>query len=395
MASGSSANSYRLSDLAKRLGGRLEGEDREVNGLASLEESGPDDIAILLHRRYRQEAKECRAGALVTDFSENIETTKPQIKVKDSYEALLGLGALWAPDPLSSPPLGVHPTAVVEEGVQLGADVRIGAGVFLGKGSSVGDRTVIHPLCFLGDDSHIGKDGLIYPGVVIREKCIVGDRVLLHPGVVLGADGFGFTFDGNQRKKIPQIGTVELGHDVEIGANSCVDRSTLGVTRIGNGTKLDNLVQVGHNVTIGEHTVIVAQVGMAGSTHVGNKVTMSGQVASIGHLKIGDGTVLAARTGITKDVAPGSIISGFPARPHRQDLKLQALYERLPDLFEKIQKLETEIAELQKAKGRSTSAKSASIGAKRNSSGETVRTKKKLARKRRKSRIKSIKKARK
>lgn len=391
MASGSSANSYKLSELAKRLGGRLEGEDREVNGLASLEESGPDDIAILLHRRYRQEAKDCPAAALVTAHSEDIETTKPQIKVKDSYEALLALGLLWAPDPLSSPALGVHPTAVVEEGVQLGADVRIGAGVFLGKGSSVGDRTVVHPLCFLGDDSHIGKDGLIYPGVIIREKCTVGDRALLHPGVVLGADGFGFTFDGNTRKKIPQIGTVVIGNDVEIGANSCVDRSTLGVTRIGNGTKLDNLVQVGHNVTIGSHTVIVSQVGMAGSTRVGNKVTMSGQVASIGHLKIGDGTVLGARTGITKDVAPGSIISGFPARPHRQDLKLQALYERLPDLFEKIQMLETEIAKLQKAKGRSASAKSASIGAKRKSRANTVRANKKLAKKPKKPRKKDRK----
>jgi len=345
-----SVKSYRLSDLAKRLGGRLEGKDREVHGLAPLEDSGPDDIAILLHPRYRQTARESRAGALVTALSENIPTSTPQIRVSDPYQALLGLGPLWAPDPLKPPPPGVHPTAVLAEGVHLGVEVRIGAGVYLAKGVSVGDRTVIHPLCFMGDDSRIGADSLLYPGVVIREKCLVGDRAILHPGVVLGADGFGFTFDGKKRGKIPQIGTVELGDDVEIGANSCVDRSTLGVTRIGHGTKLDNLVQVGHNVTIGSDTVIVAQVGMAGSTHIGNRVTMSGQVASIGHLKVGDGTVLAARTGITKDVPPGSIISGFPARPHRQDLYLQALYERLPDLFKKVQELEKKISSASKVK---------------------------------------------
>jgi UDP-3-O-[3-hydroxymyristoyl] glucosamine N-acyltransferase len=244
-------------------------------------------------------------------------------------------------------PRTVHPTAVIDDTAVLGQDVSIGAHVVIEGGVVIGDRTTILPGTCILRHSRLGSDCLVYPNVVIREFTEIGDRVILHGGVVLGSDGFGFMTEGSVHHKVPQIGRVVLEDDVEVGANSCIDRATTGITRVRRGTKIDNLVQVAHNVEIGEDSLLCAQVGVSGSTQVGSRVKLAGQAGLVGHIRIGDGAVVGAQGGVTKSVPPETCVSGYPARPHQIAVRQQAALGRLPELLETVRHLQERLAALE------------------------------------------------
>jgi UDP-3-O-[3-hydroxymyristoyl] glucosamine N-acyltransferase len=221
----------------------------------------------------------------------------------------------------------------------------------VGEGSEIGDRAVLYPGVYVGESVRVGEETVLYPNVVIMDRCAVGSRVIIHGGTVIGSDGFGFARDGVRYVKIPQVGVVVIEDDVEIGANCCVDRAAMGKTWVKRGVKTDNLVQIGHNVTIGEDTILVAQVGIAGSTEVGNRVALGGQVGVVGHIKIGDGAMIGAQSGVGQEVAPGQVLSGSPAFPHREWLRAQAVFAKLPELKRTVSDLERRVKELERAAG--------------------------------------------
>jgi len=249
----------------------------------------------------------------------------------------------------SGPPAGIHPAAVVDPSAQLGADVHVGALAVIGPRVRVGARSVIHPHVVLYPDVEIGEDCRLHSGVQVREGCRLGHRVVLQNGVVIGGDGFGFAKDEAGRyEKIPQIGRVIVEDDVEIGALTAVDRASLGETRIGRGTKIDNLVQIGHSVVIGHDTVIAGQVGIAGSTRIGNRVTLAGQVGVVGHLTISDDVIVTAQSGIPGSLEPGTIVSGSPAFENRAWLKAVAVFQKLPDFARRLRELTRRVDDLEK-----------------------------------------------
>jgi UDP-3-O-[3-hydroxymyristoyl] glucosamine N-acyltransferase len=250
--------------------------------------------------------------------------------------------ALLHPETL--PPPGVHSSAEVHPSAELGAEVHVGPLVVLGPRVRIGRGTVLHALVTIAEDAVVGEDCVLHSGVHVRERCRLGNRVVVQDGAVIGADGFGFAKDENGRyHKIPQRGVVVIEDDVEVGALTAIDRAALSETRIGRGVKIDNLVQIGHSVVIGEDTVLAGQVGIAGSTVVGNKVTLAGQVGVAGHLKIGDGVIATAQTGVPNTLAAGRVVSGYPAIDNRAWLKSSAVFARLPDLQKRIRELEREI----------------------------------------------------
>ncbi|MGH7534031.1 MAG: UDP-3-O-(3-hydroxymyristoyl)glucosamine N-acyltransferase, partial [Gemmatimonadales bacterium] len=258
------------------------------------------------------------------------------------YLAYARAVALLHPQPRPQP--GVHLSAQVDPTAVLGPDVHVGALAVIGARARVGARTVIHPQVVLGAEVEVGEDCLIHSGVQVRERCRLGHRVILQNGAVIGGDGFGFAKDPEGRyEKVPQIGVVVIEDDVEIGALAAVDRAALGETRIGRGTKIDNLVQVGHSVTIGSDAVIAGQVGIAGSSKIGNRVTLAGQVGVVGHLTIGDGAVVTAQSGVPGTVEPGAVISGSPAFEHRAWLKAVAVFAKLPELQKRLRELERKL----------------------------------------------------
>ena len=276
------------------------------------------------------------------------------IRVKDVDRAFDKAVALFAPPPPAITP-GIHPTAVIAGDVRLGKDVAVGPYCVLEPGVRVGDRTVISAGCYLGHGTVVGKDGRLYPHVSVREGTCIGDRAIIHSGVVIGSDGYGFVPEEKNGKlvitKIPQTGTVEIGDDVEIGANATIDRARFGKTRIGNSVKIDNLVQVGHNVVVGDCSGIVAQVGISGSTTIGSRVLLYGQAGVAGHLHIGDGAVIGAQAGVSKDVAPGAHVRGTPAMPDEKMGESHANVMRLPHLKKRVAELERRLAETEKKIG--------------------------------------------
>jgi len=332
----------RLRELAERLGCELLGDGEvEVRGVAGIEQAGPGDLTFLANPKYAGHLAGTRAAAVVVGPGH--EAALPRLVAKNPYLAFARAVALLCPS--ARPAAGVHPQAHVDPTATLGEDVHVGAFAVVGPRVRVGARTVLRPHVVLYEDATVGADCLLHSGVQVRERCRLGDRVVVQNGAVIGADGFGFARDGEgQYHKFPQVGTVVIEDDVEIGALAAIDRAALGETRVGRGTKLDNLVQVGHSVTIGRDCVLAGQVGIAGSTRVGDRVTLAGQVGVAGHLTISDDVIVTAQSGIPGFVEKGKIVSGSPAIDNRAWLRSTAVFAKLPELQRRVRELEARLA---------------------------------------------------
>ena len=333
-------------DIAEIVGGKLSGNpDEIIAGVAGIKEAQPGDLTFVGSPKYFSALKSTRASVIILASNAKVESDRTLIRVDDPMAAFVKAVQRIVPPPICFKP-GVHPSAAISPTATLGKDVSIQPFVVIDDGAMIGARTVIGAGSYVGHESQVGADCIIYPRVTMRERTKLGDRVVLHGGVVLGADGFGYEFTGGKHEKIPQVGSVEIGDDVEIGANTTIDRARFGKTRIGKGTKIDNLVQIGHNCVIGEHCIICGLVGMAGSTIIGDHVTIAGQVGIAGHLTIGDKSIIMAQAGVTKDVPPGSFMLGAPAVPHTKFKRVNAATQRLPELVEKLRELEQQLAEM-------------------------------------------------
>ena len=331
----------KASEIARLVGGTLQGEsDPEITGVAAVDRAQPHELTFVAHAKYAAYLQRSRAGVLlVTDDLVPAESTPlPRIVVKDVHRALAQVLAHFHPEPPLEP--GVHPTAVIGAGVTLGHDVAIDAYAVIGAGTRLGDRVRIGAHCVIDEGCMLGDDVRLHAHVTLYSKVTLGARCIIHSGARLGSDGFGYTFAEGQHRKVPQVGGVRIGDDVEIGANCTVDRGSVGETEIGNGVKIDNLVHVGHNVRIGDLSIIVAQVGISGSTVLGKGVTMAGQSGLPGHLHIGDGATIAAKSAPIGDVPAGAVYTGFPARPHKEFLRAQGALYKLHELFRRVRLLE-------------------------------------------------------
>lgn len=317
---------FLLSELTERLGGRLIGPDRRVRGILPLPQAGPEDLSFLTHPRYRDQVEGCRAAAILAPPGTQIEGVS-LILVNQPYLALAKMMRLFHP-PVRRPE-GVSPKASLAADCQLGSQVSVGPFVSTEKGCYVGDGSVLMAGVVLGERVRIGKNVTLYPSVVVGDDCEIGDRSIVQAGTVIGSDGFGFAEEEGVHLKIPQVGNVVIEEDVELGANVTIDRATLGTTRIGRGTKIDNLVQIGHNSEIGQNCLLVAQVGIAGSVKVGNGVVFAGQSGSVGHISIGDHCRIGAKAAVTRSLRAGSFVIGHPARDHREWKRAQATLSRL------------------------------------------------------------------
>lgn len=336
-------------DLATRVGGRVEGDPAvSLSAVKPIEEAGPGDLAFLGNAKYRRAAAGCRAGALLT--SPRLAPEFPVlILVENPYEALADLIGLFHPAP--APRRGVSDRAVVASDARLGKDVWVGPLAVIGSRCRVGDRAQVHAGVVLGEDCVVGEDSVLHPRVVAYPGTILGRRVQVHAGAVLGSDGYGYATSGGRHRKVPQVGVLVIEDDVEIGANTTVDRGSLGRTVIGRGTKIDNLVQVGHNVRIGEDSLIVAQAGISGSTRIGRGTVFAGQSGAVGHIRIGDGVTVAGKSVACEDLPDGSFVAGFPAIDHRLWKRAQAVFARLPGLRSELRSLLARVEELERRLG--------------------------------------------
>jgi UDP-3-O-[3-hydroxymyristoyl] glucosamine N-acyltransferase len=334
---------FTLQDLAAISGGELRGGDpsQKINGAASLSEAVPGEVTFYGDPRYLARLRKTRASAIFVplDFSE--QTAATQIRVANPSKAFEQVVLKLAPKPVQFA-RGIHPTAVVNPSAKLGRGISIQAHAVIEAKVAIGDNTVIGAGSYVGHETVIGPSCLIYPNVIIRERTRIGARVIVHGGAVIGADGFGFEFVEGKHKKIPQIGIVQIDDDVEIGANTTIDRARFGRTWIQEGAKIDNLVQIAHNVIVGKNSIIAAQTGISGSTRIGENVKMAGQVGVIGHLTIEDDTVIAAQSGISKDL-PGGAWFGSPAVPLAEAKRQIAWIHRLGKLFDRIKAIEKKL----------------------------------------------------
>lgn len=337
------SDSFTLEQVARAVGGTVSGDSSvKLAGVQPLDRACPEDLSWVSDARHARLVAQTRAGALIV-ASESQAHGRPAVVVNHPALAL----AVWleARRPAVRPRPGVSRGAHIHPTARLGRGVHVAAGATVGARARIGDRTVLWPGVFVGEDAWIGEDCNVHPNAVVLERCRVGSRCVLHPGAVIGSDGFGFVWDGTANRKVPQLGIVRIEDDVEIGSNATIDRATLGETVIGHGTKIDNLVQIGHNVQIGEHSILCGQAGVGGSARLGRRVTLAGQVGVSDHAEIGDGAVATGQAGILigSDVGPGSVVSGMPAAPHREFLKRSAWIARLPQLARRLERLERRV----------------------------------------------------
>lgn len=340
---------FRLGELAQRVGGRVIGDpDRPVSDVRPLETAGNEHLAVLHNPRYASRARGSGAGAILLADPGGLEG-RDLLVHPHPYLALARL--LEVLHPVDRPPPGVHPTAVVAPGAVLGEGASVGPLAVVEEGAAIGPRTVVGPGCVIARGARVGEDCLLHPRVVVEHGCVVGDRCILQAGVVVGGDGFGFATVDGVHHKVPQVGRAVLEDDVELGANTTVDRGSLGDTVVGRGTKIDNLVMIAHNVRLGPGCLLAAQAGIAGSTHLGGHVMMGGQSGIVGHVEIGDRTLVGAKSAVFRDLPGGEMYSGVPARPHRQWLKAQAGLNRLGELLERVRELERRLEDLERPEG--------------------------------------------
>ena len=335
--------SFIVEEIARRLNGSVQGNGAlEITGVASLDQAGAGELSFLGNPRYSPMMKTTKASVVLVGESWQGETSATLIRVKSADAAFAQVAFGLARPAITFKP-GIHPTALIADTAKIGSNVMVGPHCVVEPGAAIGDGTVLVAQCYVGHSCEVGQNCLFHPHVTLREYTRVGNRVVLQNGAVIGSDGFGYVKDAGHWRKIPQVGIVVLGDDVEIGANTTIDRARFGETRIGNGTKLDNLIQIAHNVTVGEDTAMAAQVGVSGSSHIGSRVQIGGQVGVAGHIHVGDDSVLMAQSGVSKDIPPASVMFGSPAMPAREAKKLHAHLARLPELKKKIAELEARI----------------------------------------------------
>lgn len=343
---------FSAQQIASLVNGKIEGSPSAcVNGFAKIEEASSTDLAFLANLKYEEFLYSTKAGIVI--IGQNLELKSPVtstlIRVSDPYSSFALLMRHYQ-TMLKSQLVGIQEPCFIHPSAKLGKDVFVGSFAYIGENVVVGDGTKIHPQCYVGAQVKIGSNTTLHPGVKIYHDCIVGNDVIIHAGSVLGGDGFGFAPQQNGTyEKVPQLGNVVIEDQVEIGSNTCIDRATMGSTTIKKGTKLDNLLQIAHNVEIGEHSVIAAQTGISGSSKIGKNVMMGGQVGVVGHIHIADGTKINGQSGITKSISePNTSVSGTPAFDYRSSLKSQTVYRRLPELERKISELQAQLEQLLK-----------------------------------------------
>lgn len=320
-----------------------------IRNVRGVNEAEPGDLTFVIDPKYIPQLQRCKASAVLVRADLDVQCGMPQIKVKNPREALQTLTAALAPPPIQFAP-GVHPTAVVAADAVLGKDVSVQPYAVIEAGATIGDRVVIGAHTYVGHYTKIGEDSFVYARVTIRERITIGARVIIHPGAVIGSDGFGYEQVNGKHVKIPQVGTVVIEDDVEIGANTTIDRARFDKTIIRRGTKIDNLVQIAHNCDVGEDTIICGQVGLSGSAKVGNHVIMAGQSGMVGHIKIHDNIIVGAQCGVTKELEKPGFYIGSPATPHMTYKKRESVVVRLPEIYKKVLRLEKKVEELERKK---------------------------------------------
>jgi UDP-3-O-[3-hydroxymyristoyl] glucosamine N-acyltransferase len=335
-----------LDAVAKAIDGTVVGDGTvEITGVAGIREAREGELTFLANPRYEPYLDQTQASAVIV--AENHKNCgKPLIQNANPYLAFLKAVRFFQGEgPRPAP--GPHPSAVVAAGAVLDPSASVGPCAVVEAGAVIGPRSIVQAGCYVGAGARIGADCLLYPNVTLRETCEIGDRVIVHSGVVIGSDGFGFVRDGDIHRKLPQVGNVVIEDDVELGACVTIDRATTGTTRIGAGTKIDNLVQIAHNVQVGRNCIIVAQVGISGSTKLGDHVVLAGQVGVVGHIEIGAGAMIGAKSGVSNSVEPGEKLFGSPARPFAQAKRIEASLKYLPELIHTVRRLKRRVEELE------------------------------------------------
>jgi UDP-3-O-[3-hydroxymyristoyl] glucosamine N-acyltransferase len=337
----------KLKELADLTGGRILGNrDSEIKGAAGIKEAEDGDITFLSDKRGLPDISASRASAIITSESllepvQNARGTLNMLVVDNpQYSFAKALEAFYCKP---HNPTGISDKAEIGSNIKIGSDVSVYPSAFLGNNVSLGDRVIIFPGVYIGNGVSIGNDSIVHPNVTIRERVVIGKEVIIHSGTVIGSDGFGYALEKGEHYKIPQIGGVLIEDKVEIGSNVSIDRATTGNTIVGQGTKIDNLVQIAHNVSIGKKCIIVSQVGISGSVKIGDGVVLAGQVGVKDHVKIGNGAVAAGQSGITRDIPEGQVYSGMPAIPHKTWLRAQSMFARLPEFMKRLQDVEKTI----------------------------------------------------
>jgi len=330
-----------LKDIVKITGGKIIGDENvKIKKIAPIDKAEKGDITFLTNKKYIPFLKKTKASAIIVE-KEFPEIEIPQIVSDNAYLSYAKLLTFFTKKEIRH--TGISPKSIVNESAEIPENVSIYPNVYIGKNVRIGENTLIYPNVFIGDNSIIGNNCIIFANVTIYHETKIGNNVIIHAGTVIGSDGFGYAKDGEKYFKIPQIGNVIIEDNVEIGANCTIDRGAIGSTKIGKGVKIDNLVQIAHNVEIGENSVIVAQVGIAGSTKIGKNVVLAGQVGVAGHIKVGNNVMVGAQSGIGKSLKDGEIVSGSPAISHKKWLKWAVSYEKLPEIIKKVNEIEKKL----------------------------------------------------
>ena len=335
-----------LETVAKAIDGTIVGDGSiEITGCAGIREAREGELTFLAHPRYEEYLEHTRASAVIVAENHR-DTRKTLVQNPNPYLAYLKAVRFFQGEACPPAP-GIHASAVVAESARIDPTAQVGPHVVVEEGASIGPRSAIQAGSYIGANAKIGADCFLYPNVTLREGCILEDRVIVHPGAVIGSDGFGYVRDGSVNRKLPQVGNVVVEEDVELGACVTIDRATTGTTRIGAGSKIDNLVQIAHNVQIGRNCIIVAQVGISGSTVLGDDVTLAGQVGIVGHIEIGSGAMVGAKSGVSKSIPAGERMFGIPAQPLGLAKRIEASIRNLPELIQTVRRLKRRVDELE------------------------------------------------